>query len=83
LKLKYDKPLSNFAFNLNMCHYTGAYLGVFFAVPLRPHFLLESKLRFPSAGSYTTPLTVHLTGPLTLVHFLSSTLPPKVAHFVG
>ena len=25
-----------------------AYLGVFFAVPLRSHFLLESQLRFPS-----------------------------------
>eukprot|EP00740_Mantoniella_antarctica_P017771 CAMPEP_0181377428 /NCGR_PEP_ID=MMETSP1106-20121128/17892_1 /TAXON_ID=81844 /ORGANISM="Mantoniella antarctica, Strain SL-175" /LENGTH=599 /DNA_ID=CAMNT_0023496163 /DNA_START=188 /DNA_END=1983 /DNA_ORIENTATION=- len=36
-----------------------AYLGVFFAVPLRSHFLLESQLRFPS-GTATAETIVSM-----------------------
>jgi len=41
-----------------------AYLGVFFAVPLRSHFLLESKLRFPSGTATAETIGSMFADPL-------------------
>jgi hypothetical protein len=53
VKLKYDAPLSNFAFNLNFCRYDLRRIGKHF---LSTTFPLDMAAAFPLAGTYTCPV---------------------------
>ena len=57
LKLKYEKLVSNFAFNFNFCRYTQVLRSLVFAMRCKPesqHILLKNICTM--AGAYTRSL---------------------------
>ena len=59
LKLKYDKPLSNFAFNCKLCHYSVA----------QDHFTSDTSLGYTIVGRCRLPGSPQVDPRLTLLGF--------------